>query len=106
MLEVHQKFWPEIEALPEIKNLLQTIERPLISVLSRIERKGVLIDSEKLKSQSQRLAGRISELCQQVYDLAGREFNLGSPKQLQEVLYQELNLPVLEKNSYRPAFNR
>ncbi|WP_188691609.1 DNA polymerase I [Bowmanella pacifica] len=96
-LRLHQTMWPELEQVPELKAILQDIEVPLASVLSKMEVQGVLIDSQKLKHQSQQLASRIVELEKQVHELAGCEFNLGSPKQLQEILFEKMNLPVIKK---------
>ncbi|MCK5888724.1 MAG: DNA polymerase I, partial [Methylococcales bacterium] len=96
-LRLHQALSAKLEALPSLQALYKDIEIPLISVLSRIERNGVLIDTEMLTQQSLVLAGHIAALEQQAHDLAGKVFNLGSPKQIQEILYDEQKLPVLKK---------
>ncbi len=96
-LRLHQKFWPEMEAIPALKNLYEEIEIPLVPVLARIEQHGVLVDSEMLARQSTELATRMAELEKDAYDQAGQEFNLGSPKQIQEILYEKQGLPVLKK---------
>ena len=96
-LRLHQVLSAKLEALPSLQALYKDIEIPLISVLSRIERNGVLIDTEMLTQQSLVLAGHIAALEQQAHDLAGKVFNLGSPKQIQEILYDEQKLPVLKK---------
>jgi DNA polymerase-1 len=70
---------------------------PLVPVLSRIERNGVLVDAKRLKRQSNELKKSISEIEEQVFTVAGETFNLGSPKQIQEILYEKLGLPVLRK---------
>ncbi len=80
-----------------LTSLLQEIEIPLSSVLANVEQRGVLIDSQQLAQQSQNLAKRILELEQQVHELAGKTFNLGSTKQLQHILFEKLELPVKKK---------
>ncbi len=82
---------------PLLEKLYQQIEIPLIPVLSRIERNGVLIDTSMLAQQSLELANHIVALEQHAHDLAGQVFNLGSPKQIQEILYDQQQLPVLKK---------
>ena len=76
---------------------MQDVEMPLLSVLSRAERNGVLLDPTLLKSQSYELQARMEELEQEAFNLAGEEFNLGSPKQLQDIFFNKLKLPVLKK---------
>ena len=80
-LKLHNVLWPKLEAEPALREVFTSIELPALSVLSRIERNGVLLDAEMLNSQSQSLQVRLTELEQQAYTLAGEEFNLGSPKQ-------------------------
>ncbi|BBI64134.1 hypothetical protein HSBAA_54400 [Vreelandella sulfidaeris] len=77
--------------------VLDHIELPLIKVLSRIERNGVAVDAERLHEQSQQLEQRIRELEREAYELAGREFNLGSPRQLGQILFEEQKVPVLKR---------
>ena len=73
------------------------IEMPLIQVLAKMEQTGVLVDSKTLEKQSEELSIKIAQLEQQAYELVGREFNLNSPKQLQEILFEEQNIPVIKK---------
>lgn len=96
-LELHNVLWPKLEAEPALREVFTSIELPVLSVLSRIERNGVLLDAEMLNSQSQSLQIRLTELEQQAYTLADEEFNLGSPKQLQTIFFEKLSLPVLKK---------
>jgi DNA polymerase I len=96
-LRLHQVIWPQIEALPRLKNLYETIEQPLVSVLYRMERAGVLVDRALLKTQSSELAARMLELQAQAHAEAGGPFNVDSPKQLQEILFGKLGLPVMRK---------
>lgn len=96
-LQLHQHLWPQLKAEGLLSKVLQQIEIPLLSVLSRMERTGVLIDADLLRQQSEFLARRIGELEQQAHALAGKVFNLSSPKQLQEILFTEQGLPVLKK---------
>jgi DNA polymerase-1 len=87
----------KLEKEPSLLNLYSECEIPLISVLARIERNGVLIDTSMLAQQSLELASHIISLEQHAHDMAGQTFNLGSPKQIQEIFYDKLNLPVLKK---------
>jgi DNA polymerase-1 len=96
-LRLHQRLWPELERDPKLSRLLREIEMPLVPVLSRMERAGVRIDSEMLAAQSKQLAERMHELEQSAYEQAGHPFNLGSPKQIGEILFQEQGLPVKAK---------
>ncbi|MDX5379376.1 MAG: DNA polymerase I [Halomonas sp.] len=96
-LRLHCELRPRIEAEGRLAEVLDSIERPLIPVLSRIERTGVAIDAARLHAQSQELEARIAELETRAFELAGREFNLGSPKQLGEILFEEQKIPVLKK---------
>jgi len=96
-LRLHNVLWPKLEAEEKLLKLFEQIELPLIPVLSRMERNGVLLDPDLLSAQSAELATRMAELEEQAYTLAGEEFNLGSPKQLQKIFYEKLNLPVLKK---------
>ena len=96
-LRLHQTLWPQIQASPGLQNVLDTIEIPLINVLSTIERDGVLVDADMLRQQSHTLSQRLYEIEQQAYEHAGGEFNLSSPKQIQEILFERLNLPVISK---------
>ncbi|MDM7859358.1 DNA polymerase I [Alteromonas sp. ASW11-36] len=96
-LALHQCLWPKLQATDELKKVYQTIEQPLIQVLAKMEQTGVLIDSQQLSQQSQTLAARIVELEQSVHEEAGEAFNLGSPKQLQHILFEKMDLPVVKK---------
>jgi len=95
--QLHQALWPKLEAEPSLAAVFREIEMPLMPVLSRIERTGTLIDGGLLGEQSKALAERMETLRATAYELADGEFNLDSPKQLQEVLYERLGLPVLKK---------
>jgi len=95
--QLHENLWPKLNAIPELKNLYMEIEQPLVSVLQKMERTGVLIDAKILRDQSQRLAETISETVAAAHAEAEGPFNLDSPKQLQEILYERLELPVLGK---------
>ena len=96
-LRLHQVLMVKLQQSPSLLALYREIEIPLISVLVGIESNGVLIDTGMLAQQSLELAGHIVALEQQAHDLAGRVFNLGSPKQIQEILYDQQKLPVLKK---------
>ncbi|MGD9600486.1 MAG: DNA polymerase I [Gammaproteobacteria bacterium] len=96
-LRLHAKLWPQIAAIPSLQRLLEEIEIPLVPVLSRIERRGVLVDTSMLAAQSVELAQKMQVVAQEAYREAGGEFNMGSPKQIQEVLFDRLGLPVTAK---------
>ncbi len=96
-LQVHETLWPKIANDPDLKRILLDIELELLPVLQHMERYGVMIDPKLLANQSHDLAKRIVELETETYHLAGTVFNLSSPKQLQEILYDRLHLPVLSK---------
>jgi DNA polymerase-1 len=96
-LRLHNVLWQKLNENKDLVDVFKEIELPLSPVLAKMEQFGVLIDSQKLAQQSQDLALRILELEKEVHELAGEEFNLGSPKQLQEILYQKMDLPVLKK---------
>nr|WP_297460913.1 DNA polymerase I [uncultured Halomonas sp.] len=96
-LRLHRELRPRVEAEGRLGEVLDTLERPLIPVLSRMERGGVALDVARLHKQSQELAERIHELEKDAFEIAGREFNLGSPKQLCEILFDEQKIPVLKK---------
>jgi DNA polymerase-1 len=96
-LQLHQTLWSKLEAIPSLKKVFESIELPLLTVLSRIERNGVLLDSKLLEAQSAQLGKRLVELQQEAYELAGETFNLGSPRQLQVILFEKLALPVKKK---------
>lgn len=96
-LRLHNIIWQKLSEEKDLLNVFNEIELPLSPVLAKMEQFGVLIDSQKLAQQSQNLAVRILELEKEVHTLAGEEFNLGSPKQLQEILYKKMDLPILKK---------
>ncbi|HET8709866.1 MAG TPA: DNA polymerase I [Spongiibacteraceae bacterium] len=96
-LQLHQALWPKLEAEPALRSVFETIDMPLVPVLSRIERNGALVNRELLSKQSHELGLRLLELEQQAFDVAGQKFNLGSPKQLGEILYSKLGIPVIKK---------
>ena len=96
-LRLHNAIWTKLKKIPELKNLLIDVEVPLACVLSRMEQEGVLIDSQRLRQQSQDLATRIAELESEVHEEAGEPFNLGSTKQLQHVLFEKMSLPIIKK---------
>ena len=98
-LRLHQALWPQVKAELPLKTLFEEIELPLIKVLSRIERTGALVDDTLLFQQSQELAERLAELETQAWELAGQQFNLASPKQLAEILFTKLEIPVLKKTA-------
>ncbi|HHH47820.1 MAG TPA: DNA polymerase I [Gammaproteobacteria bacterium] len=96
-LRLHQVLWPKLETEPRLKALFRDIEMPLIPVLSDMERTGVLVDAGMLARQSEELAARMAEIEQEAFEVAGEPFNLGSPKQIQAILFDKLGLPVLKK---------
>ncbi len=96
-LQLHQELWPELEKQEGPKGIFKDIEMPLVEVLSEIEHRGVLIDSELLRKKSHDFGLRIIELEKKAYELADQPFNLASPKQLQEILFEKMGLPVLKK---------
>ena len=96
-LRLHQRLWPELEAIASLKRVFIDIEMPLLPVLSTIERNGALVDAKLLGQQSIELGERMVELERKAYDIAGQEFNLGSPKQLGAILFDQLKLPVIKK---------
>ena len=96
-LRLQDTLRPQVEREGRLAEVLDHLELPLISVLSRIERNGVAVDAERLYEQSQQLEQRIRELESEAFELAGREFNLGSPKQLGQILFEEQKIPVIKK---------
>ena len=96
-LRLHQSLWPKLENEGRLPEVFRDIELPLVTVLSRIERNGTYVDATLLKHQSQFLAKRMAELQEKAFEIAGQEFNLASPKQLGEVLYEKLEIPVIKK---------
>ncbi|CEO40623.1 DNA polymerase I [Photobacterium kishitanii] len=105
-LRLHNALYPKVAADEKLKKVFETIEMPLVPVLSRMERTGVYIDSMLLGSQSIELAQRLDEIEKLAYELAGQEFNLSSPKQLQAILFEKMGLPVIKKTpSGTPSTN-
>ncbi len=96
-LQLHRHLWPRLEEEAPLKRVFEDIEMPLVPVLARMEQRGVLIDGDILRKQSAEMAKSIHALEQQAHEAAGQPFNLGSPKQLQEILFDKLGLPVLRK---------
>ena len=96
-MKLQQVLWEKLSKEPSLEKLFKEMELPLLGVLSRMERRGVLIDSDALFLQSNEIANRLSELEEQAYVLAGQPFNLASTKQLQEILFDKLGLPVIQK---------
>jgi DNA polymerase-1 len=98
-LHVHQALWPQLQAEPRLREVYERIEMPTSRVLGRIERHGVLIDTALLARQSRELAERLVAIEQQAHELAGQPFNMGSPKQIGEILFGRLGLPVKKKTA-------
>ena len=96
-LQLHQHLWPRLEAEPGLAYVLKEIEVPLIPVLARMEQRGVLINAEVLRKQSTEMAKQIVEIEKTAHAAAEQPFNLGSPKQLQEILFYKMGLPVVRK---------
>ncbi|AQU84946.1 MULTISPECIES: DNA polymerase I [unclassified Halomonas] len=96
-LRLQETLRPQVEREGRLAEVLDNLELPLVNVLSRIERNGVALDAERLHVQSQQLESRIRELENEAFELAGREFNLGSPKQLGQILFDEQKIPVIKK---------
>ena len=96
-LALHEALWPKLVAEPTLESVFRDIELPLVDVLSRIERTGALVDEDQLWEQSRELGMRLQELEEEAHNVAGQVFNLGSPKQLGEILFDKLGLPVIKK---------
>jgi DNA polymerase-1 len=96
-LQLHEKLWAELGKIESLKKIYTEIEQPLVPVLLAMEETGVLIDKQMLADQSHELTGRMAELEKQAHELAGGPFNLGSPKQLQQILFEQQELPVIRK---------
>jgi len=96
-LQLHEKLWSELGKIESLKKVYSEIEQPLVPVLLAMEEAGVLIDRQMLADQSHELTGRMAELEKQAHELAGGPFNLGSPKQLQQILFEQQELPVIRK---------
>ncbi|MEE3609632.1 DNA polymerase I [Avibacterium paragallinarum] len=96
-MKLHQTLWQTLDQTESLVQLFNEIEMPLVGVLSRIERNGVLVDSETLLAQSQEISEKLTALESQVHQVAGETFNLASTKQLQEILFEKLGLPIIAK---------
>ncbi len=96
-LRLHQKLWPRLAATSTLRTVFEEIEMPLVPVLLDMEHDGVLIDTEMLKRQSIEITQSLRQLEQRAHELAGHPFNLDSPKQLQTVLFEKMQLPVVRK---------
>ncbi|MCK5877712.1 MAG: DNA polymerase I, partial [Candidatus Marithrix sp.] len=96
-LQLHQQLYPQLEAIPKLNYILHNIELPLVPVLLDMERNGIQIDATLLHEHSVELKARLQQLEQQVYNIVGEEFNLNSPKQLQVILFEKLQLPILKR---------
>jgi DNA polymerase I len=98
-LQLHQQLWPELQADAGLRYVYEQIEMPSSVLLGRIERTGVLIDAARLRAQSHELAQRLVAIEQEAYTIAGQPFNMGSPKQIGEILFNKLGLPVVKKTA-------
>ena len=96
-LALHHHLYPQLQAVPSLLGVYNDIDMPLVRILSLIERQGTLVDGRMLKQHGAELADRLNELTKQIWQLAGENFNLDSPKQLQSILYDKMALPVLKK---------
>jgi len=96
-LRLHECLWPQLQAIPSLEKLYSEIEIPLLPVLSYMERTGVKVDAQLLKDQGRELGQRLAELEHQAQSLVGHSFNLGSPKQLQQILYEEMAIEPIAK---------
>ncbi|MFM0256360.1 DNA polymerase I [Paraburkholderia sediminicola] len=96
-LRLHQALYPQVTAEKTLEYVYRAIELPTSRVLRKMERTGVLIDAEKLRQQSSEIATRLIQLESEAYVLAGGEFNLGSPKQIGQIFFEKLELPVVKK---------
>jgi DNA polymerase-1 len=96
-LRLHHYFWPQLGKVPSLRSIFDTIEMPLLPVLSRIERNGALVDANLLGRHSIELGERLVQLERKAFELAGQEFNLSSPKQLGVILFEQQKLPVIKK---------
>ena len=96
-LQLHRVLWEGLTKEPSLRKLYEEIEQPLVPVLFRMEHHGVLVDRDTLRRQGGEIARRLGELEQEAHEAAGQPFNLDSPKQLQEILFNKLNLPTVRK---------
>jgi len=98
-MRLHRHLWPQIAAQPKLKSLYEDVEQPLVPVLLRMEHYGVLIDRDMLRKQSRELAETMARLEAEAHKEAGQPFNLDSPKQLQHILYDKMQIPVARKTA-------
>jgi DNA polymerase-1 len=96
-LQLHEALWSQLSDIPSLRAVYEDIEQPLVPILLSMEETGVLVDRKMLSTQSRELGKKMGELEQQAHELAGGPFNLGSPKQLQEILFEKQGLPVIRK---------
>ena len=96
-LRLHEALWPQIVTTGDLEKVYANLEQPLLEVLMRMEATGVLVDETLLHQLSTEFAGQMIAVETEVHKIAGRSFNLGSPKQLQQILFEELGLPILRK---------
>jgi DNA polymerase-1 len=94
---LHHTLWPQLGAFPQLRKLYEELEQPLVPVLLRMEHRGVLVDRELLRAQSREFAIQLQQLTLQAHEEAGSEFNVDSPKQLQQILFEKLQIPVTRK---------
>jgi DNA polymerase-1 len=94
---MHRELWERLSSIPALRRLYEELEQPLVPVLQRMEHRGVLVDRELLRTQSREIAGKLQELLALAHREAGTEFNIESPKQLQQILFEKLQLPVTRK---------
>ncbi len=96
-LRLHERLWPRLNGIPNLRSVYENLEIPLIPILAKMERIGVLVDPWLLQQQSDFLMEKMAGLEAKAHELAGMPFNLSSPKQIQTILYENLNLPILKK---------
>ena len=94
---MHKELWSRLQSIPALRRLYEEVEQPLVPVLQRMEHRGVLVDRELLRTQSREIAAQLQMLLAQAHAEAGVEFNIESPKQLQQILFERLQLPVMRK---------
>jgi DNA polymerase-1 len=94
---LHRALWPQLQTVPELVKLYEEVEQPLVPVLLRVEQAGVLVDRELLRTQSREIAAQLQDLVATAHKEAGQEFNIDSPKQLQQILFEKLQIPVSRK---------
>lgn len=103
---LHRTLWPQLGQFPKLKALYEELEQPLVPVLLRMEHRGVLVDRDLLRAQSREFATQMVQLTKQAHQEAGTEFNVDSPKQLQQILFEKLQIPVKTKTpSGQPSTN-